>query len=164
MRAGRHRQAQLQVVIDVLKVFAARRRLNREQLDALPVQQHFQFVRLRQALDVFVAVAGQADLDLVLAVLREGVTNERAAAGADGQPVGVHGAAQELHRGCRVPLALAGNRCLVTQPVHRVGADADDSPVVRGIDLGDLGPHGHVLLDDTVVRVATEGEPVVRGD
>ena len=56
---------------------------------ALAVEQHLQLVRLAQALDVLVAVARQADLDLVLAVLREGVADQRAAARAERQPLDV---------------------------------------------------------------------------
>ena len=55
----------------------------------LAVEQHLQLVRLAQALDVLVAVARQPDLDLVLAVLREGVRDERAAARAERQPLDV---------------------------------------------------------------------------
>ena len=55
----------------------------------LAVQQHLQLMRLAQALDVLVAVARQPDLDLVLAVLREGVRNQRPAARAERQPLDV---------------------------------------------------------------------------
>ena len=46
-------------------------------------------MRLAQALDLLVAVAPQANLDLVLAVLREDVGTEDAAARADRQPLDV---------------------------------------------------------------------------
>ena len=46
-------------------------------------------MRLAQALDVLVAVPRQAKLDLVLAVLREGVRDQRPAARADRQPLDV---------------------------------------------------------------------------
>ena len=60
-----------------------------ERLHPLAVQQQFQLVRLAQAFDVLVAVARQPDLDLVLAVLREGVADQRAAARAERQPFDV---------------------------------------------------------------------------
>ena len=44
-------------------------------LDALAVEQQLHFVRLGQAFDVLVAVAREADLDLVLGVEREGVAD-----------------------------------------------------------------------------------------
>ena len=59
------------------------------ELHALAVEQHLQLVRLAQALDVLVAVARQPDLDVVLAVLRERVADQRAAARAERQPVDV---------------------------------------------------------------------------
>ena len=65
------------------------RRFHREHLHALAVEQQLDLVRLAQPFDVLVAVARQADLDLVLAVLRERVVDDRAAARADGQAVDV---------------------------------------------------------------------------
>ena len=64
-------------------------RLDGERRQALAVQQHLQFVRLAEALDLLVAVPRQPDLDVVLAVLREGVRDQDAAARPQGQPVDV---------------------------------------------------------------------------
>jgi hypothetical protein len=52
---------------------------------ALAVEQDLQLVRLLQALNVLVAVPGQADLDLVVAVLGEVVRDQGSAARADRQ-------------------------------------------------------------------------------
>ena len=52
-------------------------RLHGERRHALAVEQHLQLVRLAEALDVLVAVPRQPDLDVVLAVLREGVRDQR---------------------------------------------------------------------------------------
>ncbi len=65
------------------------RRLYREQLDALTVELHFQLVRLAEAFDLFIAVAHQADLNLVLAILRKLVRDRDPAARADRQSVEV---------------------------------------------------------------------------
>ena len=46
-------------------------------------------MRLAKALDVLVAVPRQPELDLELAVLREGVRDQRPAAGADREPLDV---------------------------------------------------------------------------
>ncbi len=67
----------------------ALRRLHREQLHPLAIEQQLELVRLAQAFDVLVAVARQANLDLVLAVQREGVVDQRAAARAERQAVEV---------------------------------------------------------------------------
>src|SRR5690349_18526061 len=67
----------------------ARRRLHREQLDALAIEQQLQIGGVVEPLDVLVAIARQANLELVVAVHREGVVDERAAARADRQPFDV---------------------------------------------------------------------------
>ena len=66
-----------------------RRRFHGEQPHALAIEQHLQLVRLAQTFDVFVAVPRQPNLDLVFAVLREGVADHGAAARAERQPVDV---------------------------------------------------------------------------
>ena len=55
------------------------RRRHREQFQALPVRQQLQLVRLVEALDFFVPVPRQSDLDVVLAVAREGISKQGAA-------------------------------------------------------------------------------------
>ena len=62
-------------------------RLHRELLRDLPVDQDHELVRLVQALDQLVAVAHEADADVVVAVLGEGVREPEAAPGAVGEPV-----------------------------------------------------------------------------
>ena len=59
--------------------------LHREELQPLLVQQELELVRLVQPLDMLVAVARQTNLNVVLAVSRERVVNQRAAARAEGQ-------------------------------------------------------------------------------
>ena len=61
------------------------RRLHREQLHARLVEQQLEIVRLGKTLDVLVAVSHQPNLNLVLAVHRKGVVDDRAAASADRQ-------------------------------------------------------------------------------
>ena len=55
----------------------------------LAVEQNLERMRFVQALDVLVAVARQAELDLILAVLREGVRDQCPAACADWQALDV---------------------------------------------------------------------------
>ena len=69
-----------------LTVVISLRRLDDEQFHAFSIQQHLQFVLTVQALDVFVAVTGQSDSDLVLAILRKIVRYQRPAPRSDGQP------------------------------------------------------------------------------
>ena len=89
VRPGRHRQAHLQMPIDLLEILSPRRRRDGERLHPLAVEQHLQLVRFVQPFDLLVAIARQADLDLVLAILREGVGNQRTAARAQRQPFDV---------------------------------------------------------------------------
>ena len=97
MRTGLHRNPDLQIAIHVVVVRLivlgesrlARRRLHREHLDALAIEEQLEIRGVVQPFDVLVAIARQADLELVLAVHRERVLDERAAARADGQPFDV---------------------------------------------------------------------------
>ncbi len=84
MRAGGHRNARLQLPVHGFIILVSRRR-HREQLHALPIQQQLQLVRLVQALDFFVPVPRQTDLDVVLAVSREVVRKHGAAARPHGK-------------------------------------------------------------------------------
>ena len=89
VRAGRRPDAGLQVRVGGLMVRLRSGGVTRERRHSLAIQQHLQLMRLAQALDVLVAVPRQADLDLVLAVLREGVRDQGPAARADRQPFDV---------------------------------------------------------------------------
>ena len=97
VRTGLHRHANSQIAIHVVVVRLivlgesgfARRRLHREQLHALAIEEQFQIGGVVQPLDVLVPIARQANLELVVAVHREGVADERAAARADRQPFDV---------------------------------------------------------------------------
>ena len=89
VRAGRHPDAGLQVRVGGLMVPLRPGRRHGERRHPLAVEQHLQLVRLAQALDVLVAVPRQAELDLVLAVLRERVRDQGPAARADRQPLDV---------------------------------------------------------------------------
>ena len=60
-------------------------RLHREQLHARLVQEQLEIVWLGKALDVLIAVAHQPNLNLVLAVHRKRVVDDRTAASADGE-------------------------------------------------------------------------------
>ena len=93
VRTGSHRHAHLEMLVDVVVVGLivlgesglSLRRFHREQLHAFAVHQELQIVRLVQPLDVLVAVSRQPNVDLVLAVERKGVMNQRAAARPDRQ-------------------------------------------------------------------------------
>ena len=89
VRAGRRPDAGLQVRVDRLMVRLRLGGLHGERRLPLAIQQHLQLVRLAQALDMLVAIARQPDLDVVLAVLRERVGNQRPAARPERQPVDV---------------------------------------------------------------------------
>ena len=89
VRAGRRPDAGLQVRVGGLMVRLRSGRRHRERRLSLAIQQHLQLMRLAQALDVLVAVARQAELDLVFAVLGERIRDHRPAARPDRQPVDV---------------------------------------------------------------------------
>ena len=52
----------------------------------ISIQQQFQFVRLGKPFDLLISIASEPNLNVVLAVLRKVVTNERSAARAVGKP------------------------------------------------------------------------------
>ena len=96
VRAGRHRDAGASAArprcrgrLIVLRIPFAHRRLDGEQRTRSRSRSTSRFVRLAQPLDVLVAVAREPDLDVVLAVLREGVRHQHAAARPEGQPLDV---------------------------------------------------------------------------
>ena len=86
MRAGRDGHANLQVPVDE-RVVAILWSLDRELSDRGPVEQQLDLVRLRvlQPVNIAGIATRQVDLDVVLAVLRERVGKEHAAARADGK-------------------------------------------------------------------------------
>ena len=97
VRARSDRQTHVQVVVDPLvRVVSGvglnhhvRARLHGEEPQPLAVEGQLHLVRLGQPLDVLVAVALQADLNLVLAVEREDVVDDGPSAGAERQAVDV---------------------------------------------------------------------------
>ena len=125
VRTGADRNPCLQVLVDVvvrrLIVFGkpglARRRLHREQLHALAIEQELQIVRLAQSLDVLVAIAGEPDLDFVLSIHWKRVGHQRAAARADRQSLDVF----FLREVRRSPDGVAAGRA--ARPPDRYTAD-----------------------------------------
>ena len=93
VRSGLHRNPDLQILVDrFIRVVGAALvpvRFDGEQLQAIAIQRDLQLVRFAEPFDVFVAVSRQANLDLVRAVERERVADERAAARAERQAVDV---------------------------------------------------------------------------
>ena len=89
MRPCGHRHAHFQMRIHLLEVPVALRRRHGESLHLFAIQEHHDLVRLAQPLDLFVAVAGEPDLNLILAVARECVLQQCAAARARRQPFDV---------------------------------------------------------------------------
>src|SRR5688572_17083890 len=83
MRTGLHRDANLQILVDgFVGIVGARYvsvRLYRKYLDTFAIDRQLDLLRFRQALDVFIAVAGQSDLYLILAVQRESMEKINAA-------------------------------------------------------------------------------------
>src|SRR5687768_16519149 len=67
VRAGRHRDPRLEMLVDLRMRLSALRRENGEQSYPLAIQQQLQLVRLVQTFDLFVAISTQPDSDLVLA-------------------------------------------------------------------------------------------------
>jgi len=117
----RDRQPRLQVFVDVRVVLPAGRRLDRERLNVLAVDQHLEVVRLVQALDHLVAVTGEANLDVVVAVARERVADQRAPARAQRQAFDVL-----LLRN----VGLDANRVAARRPQR--GADGEAADLLRG--------------------------------
>ena len=89
VRAGFDGDAELQVRVDTLGVFIGPGGLHGGEGDAFAVEEDFDLVRFLEALDLLVAVAGEADLNLVVAVLRKRVGDERAAARAEREALDV---------------------------------------------------------------------------
>ena len=119
-------------------------RLHRERLDARPIQQDLDLVRLGQPLDLLVTVAPQADRDVVLAVLRERVGDDGAAAGAEWQALDVLFLREvRRHPECvaarrapdpadREPADLLGRREVAFEQRRRKLADGDVVEAVAG--------------------------------
>ncbi len=75
MRTGLHRETEAQVLIDAGMVVAGARRPHGHEAHALAVQHHLDVVGPGDALDMFVAVALQANGDVIVGVLRERCTS-----------------------------------------------------------------------------------------
>src|SRR5947209_4598510 len=86
MRTGLHRHTNLKVLVEKL-IVAVGGFLDRNRPNGHSVKQQLHLVRLRvpQAVDVSGIAARQVDLDVVLSVLREIITNRNAATRADRQ-------------------------------------------------------------------------------
>ena len=117
MGAGPHRHAHFQVRVHLLVILVALRGCDGEKLHAFAIQQHFQFMRLAQALYLFIAVACEADLDVILAVPRERAVLKEAAACAGRQPFDAF-LLREVRAGAEGIAAGPGLRC-----AHRLTAD-----------------------------------------
>ena len=90
MGPRRHPHSRGQVGVDKLVAFAAGWRGNGEQRDALAIERDFEFMRLLQALQFFVAISHQPDLHFVLAGGGEVIGDQHAAAGPERQPFDVN--------------------------------------------------------------------------
>src|SRR4030095_2126364 len=88
MRACRHWEAQLQSLVHAFIVLVWGWHYGK-QLQSLTVQQQLQLMWRAQALNFFVAIARQPDLDLILAIAWKGVGNQGTAASANRQPFNV---------------------------------------------------------------------------
>src|SRR3954468_16074490 len=66
--------------INLFVVLVSLSRLDRESLYFLSIDQHFQFMWLVQALNLFVSIACQANLDFIFSVSWKRVTQQSAAA------------------------------------------------------------------------------------
>ncbi len=86
VRAGLHGNTDLQVGVHGRVLRLALRRLHGEHLHLRLVEQQLEVVRFGQALDVLVTVSHEPNLDLVLAVHREGVVEHGSAPRPDRQP------------------------------------------------------------------------------
>ena len=83
--AGGDREAEAQVLVDRFGVFVGSGRFDRGDGDAGAVEEDLDLVGAAEALDLLVAVALEADLHLVLTLLRKQVGDQNPAAGAEGQ-------------------------------------------------------------------------------
>src|ERR1041385_4452500 len=70
--------------IDVFEIFAFWRDYGKS-LYALPIQYHIHFMRFVQSLDLFIPIAHETNLNLVIAVARKRVGKQCSAAGPEGQ-------------------------------------------------------------------------------
>ncbi|MGH9309957.1 MAG: hypothetical protein ACRD1U_11320, partial [Vicinamibacterales bacterium] len=89
VRARRNRHLNLQMLDDRRVYDVALGRHHREDLNPFPIQEQLDLVRLAQPFDKLVAIPGQTNLEFVLAVHRERVGEDCAAARADRKAVQV---------------------------------------------------------------------------
>ena len=83
MGPGFHGNSHIQRSVDLAVILSRRRGLHSEDADANAVEAEFDVVGPGEAFDMLVAVARQPQLNLILGVLREGVVDGSAAAGAE---------------------------------------------------------------------------------
>ena len=81
--AGFDGETEGEVLIDGLGIFVGAGRLDRGEGDAIAVDEELDIVRAFEALDLLVAVALEADLDLIIAVAGKQIRDRNAAAGAE---------------------------------------------------------------------------------
>jgi hypothetical protein len=93
VRTGTNTDAKLEVIVDRLVCVVGAGLIpvgfHQKRLGLGPVDAEFNLLRLGQPFDVLVAVASEADLELVDGVLREGVSECRTTASAERQPLEV---------------------------------------------------------------------------
>ncbi len=89
VRASGDGEAELEVLVDGLGVFIGAGGLHGGDGEAGAVEENFDVVGAAEAFDLFVAVALEADLDIVVAFLGEGVGDQDTAAGAEWQALDV---------------------------------------------------------------------------
>ena len=117
MRTGGHGHADFQMRIHLFEIPVALRRCHSEGLHLPAIHENHDLVRLAQALDLFVAVARQANLNLILAITRESVVDERTAARAGRQTFNLLFLREVRAKAKRIAAGLA-KRC-----AHREAAD-----------------------------------------
>ena len=139
MRPRRDRHAHFQMRVHLLEILVALRRRDGERLDPFTIHQHLDLVRLAQALDLLVAVTGQANLNLILAVARERVGEQHAATRAGRQPLDVI-LLREIRR---EPIGVAARLA-----IRRTDGEPADLPGGGDVAVQQRGrkfAHGHVV-------------------
>ena len=120
MRTGGHGHADFQMRIHLLEIPVTLRRCHSEGLHLPAIHENHDLVRLAQALDLFVAVARQANLNLILTIAREGVVQQRAAARAGRQTFDVLLLREIGAKTERIAARLA-KRCAHREPADFLG-------------------------------------------
>ena len=90
VRTGLDRDADVEILVDCVMIGQIpRRRLEREELDALAVERELELVRIVEPFYVRVAIASEAYLDFVLGIQRKVVMHQRPASRPERQLVEV---------------------------------------------------------------------------